>query len=275
MSTHHDIFKLGDCRVVIELRKMSWCAKIIEGKPDEYVHAKLMKYGIGEHPGPRAVLKFSKARITFKADLDMEKAFIKAYLAGAPSGTHKLTGTVVSYDDIREESNKLRMPLMWKVSKGKGATTYKAKLSEAAPLEDIRGLMGIDSPTTFFLISLTPKVSGSAAKLSTKTSFPKGGPSDDEDSEKDPTFTKGALDNTPVVQNYLNEHLYPDVVDKIGERTKSVTIKQTIYIDDIEIPNDPNLSFSEKRKLAKKKGRLVRKVMIDDQPYEMEYQFVV
>lgn len=254
---------------------MSWCAKIIDGKPDEYVHAKLMKYGIGEHPGPRAVLKFSKARITFKADLDMEKAFIKAYLAGAPAGTHKLTGTVVSYDDIREKSNQLRMPLMWKVSKGKGASTYKVKLSEAAPLDDIKGLMGIDSPTTFFLVSLTPKVSGTAAKVSTKTSFPKGGPSDDEETEKDPTFTKGALDNTPAVRDYLNEYLYPDVADKIGDKTKSLIIKQTIYIDDIEIPSDPSLSFSEKRKLAKKKGRLVRKIMIDDQPYETEYQFVV
>ncbi len=253
---------------------MSWCAKIIEGKPDEYVHAKLMKYGIGEHPGPRAVLKFSKARITFKADLDMEKAFIKAYLAGAPAGTHKLTGTVVSYEDIREESNQLRMPLLWKVSKGKGATTYKAKLSEAAPLDDIKGLMEIDSPTTFFLISLAPKVSGTAAKLSTKTSFPKGGPSDDDENEKDPTFTKGALDNTPIVQTYLNGHLYPDIADKVGEKTKSLTIKQTIYIDDIEIPNDPKLSFSEKRKLAKKKGRLVRKILIDGQPYETEYHFV-
>jgi hypothetical protein len=275
MSTNRDIFKLEDCRVVIELRKMSWCAKIINGTTDAFVHAKLMKYGVGEHPGPRAVLKFSKSRITFKADLDMEKAFLKAYLAGAPAGTHKLTGTVISYEDRREESSQRKMPIMWKVSKGKGATTYKAKLSEAAPLDDIKDLMAIDSPTTFFLLSLTPKVSGTAAKVSTKTSFPKGGPSDDEENEKDPTFTKGVLDNTSTVRKYLDEHLYPDVADRIGDKTKALAIKQTIHIDDIEIPDDPNLSFSEKRKLARKKGRLVRKISVDDETYETEYPFLV
>ncbi|MFW9848471.1 MAG: hypothetical protein ACFFF4_04980, partial [Candidatus Thorarchaeota archaeon] len=65
---------------------MSWIAKIVQGTTDDFVHAKLVKYGKGEHPGPRALVKFSKARITFKADIDMEKVFIKAYLNNVPSG---------------------------------------------------------------------------------------------------------------------------------------------------------------------------------------------
>lgn len=257
-----------------ELRKMSWCAKIINGKSDEYVHSKLLKYGIGEHPGPRAFLKFSKARITFKADLDMEKVFIKAYLVGVPEGIHKIKGTVVTYMDRREETSKLTMPIMWKVSKGKGATTYKAKLNEAAPLGDIKGLVALDDPTTFFLISVNPKASGSPWKVTTKTSFPKGGPSDDEEAEKDPVFCKGALENSDAVANYLSAELFPDIADKIGPKTKSVNIRQTIFIEDIEIPDDASLSFKEKRKLAKKKGRLVRKISIDDEEYEKEYQFL-
>ncbi|MFW9918515.1 MAG: hypothetical protein ACFFED_02880 [Candidatus Thorarchaeota archaeon] len=253
---------------------MSWCAKVIKGKADEYVHAKLLKYGMGEHPGPRAFLKFSKARITFKADLDMEKVFIKAYVAGVPEGTHKIKGTIVTYEDRREDTAKLTMPVMWKVSKGKGATTYKAKLNEAAPLGDIKGLVALDDPTTFFLISLNPKASGSAWKITTKTSFPKGGPSDDEESEKDPVFSKGALENTAVVMDFLSKELFPDVADKIGPKTKSVDIRQTIFIDDIEIPDDTSLSFKEKRRLAKKRGRLIRKITIDGTDYENEYPFL-
>lgn len=253
---------------------MSWCAKIVNGKDDEFVHAKLLKYGIGEHPGPRAFLKFSKARITFKADLDMEKVFIKAYLAGAPDGIHKIKGTVVTYEDRREETAKLTMPVMWKVSKGKGATTYKAKLNEAAPLGDIKGFVALDDPTTFFLISVNPKTGGAAWKVTTKTSFPKGGPSDDEEAEKDPVFCKGSLENAQEVMAFLAKELYPDVADKIGPKTKSVDIRQTIFVDDIEIPDDPALSFKEKRKLAKKRGRLIRKISIDGVDHEYEYRFL-
>ncbi len=270
----HDSFKSMKYGFSFELRKMSWCAKIVNGENDEYVHAKLLKYGIGEHPGPRAFLKFSKARITFKADLDMEKVFIKAYLAGAPEGIHKIKGTVVTYEDRRDDTSKLQMPIMWKVSKGKGATTYKAKLSEAAPLGDIKGLVAIDDPTTFFLLSLNPKSSGSAWKVTTKTSFPKGGPSDEEEEEKDPVFSKGALENTDPVMDFFSKELFPDAADKIGPKTKSVNLRQTIFIDDIEIPDDPSLSFKEKRKLAKKKGRLVRRITIDDKEFENEYPFL-
>ncbi len=253
---------------------MSWCAKIINGKADEFVHAKLLKYGIGEHPGPRTFLKFSKARITFKADLDMEKILIKAYLAGVPEGIHKIKGLIVTYEDRREETAKLTMPVMWKVSKGKGATTYKAKLNEAAPLSDIKGLIALDDPTTFFLISLNPKSSGTPWKVTMKTSFPKGGPSDDEESEKDPVFCKGALENSDMMMEFLSKELFPDVSDMITPKTKSLEIRQTIVIDDIEIPDDTSLSFKEKRKLAKKRGRLLRKITIDGKDYENEHPFL-
>ncbi|MHA2021825.1 MAG: hypothetical protein ACW96N_08920, partial [Candidatus Thorarchaeota archaeon] len=71
---------------------MNWLSKIIAGTADEYSHAKLVKYGIGTHPGPRAKITLSKARIAFKADLDYEKVFVRAYVKGAPGGTHKIKG---------------------------------------------------------------------------------------------------------------------------------------------------------------------------------------
>lgn len=257
---------------------MSWLANIVQGKADEFSKARLVKYGIGEHPGPRALLKLSKARITFKADLDMEKTFINTYLHGVPGGTQKIKGTIVTYEDNRETTDKLTMPISWKISKGKGATTYKAKLNEVAPLSDIKQIFELDSPTTFFLLSINPS-SGGAWKIATKTSFPKGptgGDDDDDDSkEKDPVFTKGTLDNTPETLEFLLNDLLPDVADKIGPKTKKVYLKHTIFIDDIEIPDDPKMSFKEKRKLAKKKGRLVRKIEIDDETIENEYEFLV
>lgn len=256
---------------------MSWLAKIVTGEPDEYTHTRLVKYGIGRHPGPRALLKLSKARITFKADLDMEKVFINVYLDGVPDSPQKITGTVVTYDDNRDMTDNLTMPITWKVSKGKGATTYKAKLNEVAPLSDIKQLMKLDSPTTFFLLSINPSTGGTW-KIATKTSFPKGPAGDDGESkdkkEKSPVFTKGAYENSPETLELLVKTLLPEVADKVGPKTKSIFLKHILEIDDIEIPDDPNLSFKEKRKLAKKKGRLIRRITIDDETIEKEYDFV-
>ena len=61
-----------------EVIRVSWITKIVKGNPDEFVHAKLVKYGIGSHPGPRARITFTKPSIKFKADLDQEQAFLEA-----------------------------------------------------------------------------------------------------------------------------------------------------------------------------------------------------
>jgi len=134
----------------------------------------------------------------------------------------------------------------------------------------------IDDPTTFYLLSLNPRDGTKPWKITTKTSFPKGGPKEEEEDkdEKDPVFTKGALGNTPEVLEYILNALAPDIRDKIGPKTKSIMIRNNLVIEDIEIPDDPSLSFSEKRRLAKKRGKLVRSITIDGEDYTLEYDFL-
>ena len=255
---------------------MSWVAKIIKGTPDEFSHARLVKYGIGNHPGPRTKLTLSKNSIKFKADLDQEKDILKGYLMGAPSGTHKVKGTIITYSDRQDEYGQLNMPLTWKKSKGKGTPVFKTKVDEVAPIEDIKALLDIDDPTTFYLLSLNPRDGTKPWKVTTKTSFPKGGPKGDEEdaAEKDPVFTKGALGNTPEILEYILDTYLPDLKDKVGPKTKNIMIRNNLLIEDIEIPDDPSLSFSEKRRLAKKKGKLTRVVTIDGEDHTLEYSFL-
>ena len=255
---------------------MSWVAKIINGNPDDFTHARLVKYGIGKHPGPRTRLTFSKPSIKFKSDLDQEKVILKGYLLGAPEGSHKVKGMLITYSDRTEEFGQLNMPITWKKSKGKGIPVFKAKLDEVAPLADIKALLEIDDPTTFYLLSLNPRDGTKPWKIATKTSFPKGGPKEEEadKAEKDPVFTKGALGNTPEVRDYLLDTFIPDLKDKIGPKTKNIMVRNNFVIEDIEIPDDPSLSFSEKRRLAKKRGKLVRSVTIDGEDHTLEYDFL-
>jgi hypothetical protein len=260
---------------------MNWLAKIIAGSADEYSHAKLVKYGIGTHPGPRAKLTLSKDRITFKADLDYEKVFTRAYANCAPEGNHKIKGIVRSYTDRTAEFDSIMMPLSWKRSKGKSASIFNAKLDEVAPLEHIRDLLNVDGPTTFFLVSISPRSGAKQWKITTKTSFPKGGAGgDDEDDkegakEKDPVFSKGVVGNTREVLAYLTDEVIPDFKEKVQQNTKKISVANTIVIEDIVPPDDPTLSFSEKRRLAKKRGKIVRKISIDDKEYSSEVDFFV
>ena len=256
---------------------MSWVSKIINGKPDEFVKAKLVKYGLGSHPGPRARITLSKTSIKLKVDLDLEKSFIKGYALGAPAGQHKVKGTIITYEDRTEEYGNLMMPLSWKKSKGKGAPVFKAKVDESAPLNDIKALFDLDDPTTFYLLSLNPRDGSKPWKISTKTSFPKGGPKEEEEDEKakDPVFSKGALENNPEMLEYILEAYLPDYKDKIGPKTKNIWIRNNFEILGIKPPTDPNLSFEEKRKQARKKCKLIREVTIDKEEYTDVYDFIV
>ncbi|TFF91179.1 hypothetical protein EU545_05250 [Candidatus Thorarchaeota archaeon] len=252
---------------------MSWIAKIIEKNPDEYSHARMVKYGPGEHVGPRIKLTFSKTTIRFKADIDLEKDFIDVYLSGAPEGSQKVKGNIITYTDRRDAFSNLTMPLEWKKSKGK----YKSKVAETAPIKDVKQLLEIQDPTTFYLLSINPAKGGKPWKVKTKTSFPKGAPKGgaDEEEEKDPTFTKGAFANTPEIMEMVLDTFLPDFKDLVGPKTKKISLWNKIIIDAIKPPDDPNLSFAEKRRLAKKRGKLIRTVDIGGEEHVKEYDFVV
>ncbi len=254
---------------------MNWIAKIVNGKPDEFVKAKFMKYGIGQHLGPRIDLRISGARLNFKVDLDLEKIFIRGYVHGAPEGKHKIKGLLVSYQDRVDEFDGIAMPLSWKKSAGKGTKVYKCKLSEVAPIEHIRELLEKDGPTTFFLVSLNPTVGAKDWKVTTKTSFPKQGQDIDEEKLKAPTFCKGSLANESETYSYIISEILPNFNHEIPDKAKKIEIKYIIDIKDIEIPEDVSMSFTEKRKNAKKRGTLTRVVTIDDKEFTSEHEFIV
>jgi len=91
---------------------------------------------------------------------------------------------------------------------------------------------------------------------------------------KVPVFCKGALANIPDTKEFILQETLPDLWEEIGPKTKKVQILHTIVIETIEIPEDPSLSFAEKRKLAKRGGKLLRKTIIDDKEYTSEYNFL-
>ena len=261
---------------LFEVTRVSWVFKIINGTPDDFVKAKLVKYGLGSHPGPRVMINLSKQSIKLKTDLDLEKSFLRAYLLGAPEGQHKVKGMIITYTDNTAKYGKLMMPLSWSKSKGIGPPIFKAKVDESAPLSDIRALFDLDDATTFYLLSINPRDGTKPWKIATKTSFPKGGPKEEEEDieAKEPVFAKGAIGNTPETLNYILDSYLPDLNDKVESKTKDIWIRNNFEILGIKPPEDPKLSFDEKRRLARKKCRLIREITIDGEDYTQKYDFI-
>ncbi|MEM4735834.1 MAG: hypothetical protein QXS20_08990 [Candidatus Thorarchaeota archaeon] len=254
---------------------MDWLAKIIHGRPDEFVHARLLKYGVGEHVGPTIRLVLSQKKVDFKGDLDTEKFFIRAYVGGVAGGLHKVSGTIITYTDRTAEFARLPIPLEWSKSKDQGATTYKTKLRETMPFAHLQQLIACDGPTTFFLLTLEPADGTKPWKVTTKSSFPKGlgANIEGEDEDKVPSFTRGSLGRTPEVDDMIMTELLSDFREHISTKTKNVTIRSDIVVESIEAPDDPALSIQERRRLAKKTGRLIRKANIDGTEYTCEHRF--
>jgi hypothetical protein len=255
---------------------MNWLKKMIEGNAEEYAHAKLVKYGKGRYPGPRIKLTVRGSKIYFRADLDLENIFHRAYLEGVPEVKQKIKGQIVSYDDRREEFKSVQMPLSWKESKGKGATTYKAKISEVAPFEHVKELFELDNPTTFYQLSINPAKNAKPWKIKTKTSFPRGPKGGDaKEDEKPPNYATGTLDNSDDMMEFIFNEAAPEVIGKLESEPKSIFIRNEFHIEDIDIPQDEGLTFAQKRKLAKKKGQLHRTITLDDEEFNFEYEFYV
>ncbi len=252
---------------------MNWITKMVKGNPDEFAHAQLVKYGLGTHPGPRAELRFTSKKIWFKGDLGTEKIFLRAYLKGVPEGSQKVNGYIVTYEDRQEDFDQITAPLIFKEKSGKTATTYKASFKEVVPLSHLKELMEVDGPTTFFMLSIKPKSGEKAWKIDIKKRFPKGRKRTDD--EKAPNFVKGSLKHLPELREHLIEQLFPEMKDEIPEDVGKIELDTDLVIEDIEIPKDPDMSFAEKRKTAKKSGKLIRTVTIDGEDYEFETEFYV
>ncbi len=262
---------------------MDWVAKIIKGMPDESVHAKMIKYGVGEHVGPRMKLSFTSSKITIKADLDLERVLTQAYISCTKSGRHRVTGNIFSYAEPRPQPKGVQVPLDWSKTGGAGPSIFKARLDEVMPADHLPGLLEYDSPTTFYFLSFAPADDAAGgSKVTIKPNFPKGGvggtadvdaSEEDEGDSKDPTFAKATFSRTPEIESFIMQEILPDVKEHLTPKSKNILIRHTIAIENIEIPEDPSLSFSEKRRLAKKIGRLVRRVTIDDKEYVFTYPF--
>lgn len=226
--------------------------KIFEEKIDESVHLQFQKFSKGNFKN-RAVVKVknSKGKYNLGTTPEYANELVRAVAEILGTGKTKVTGVVISTSDLSEKFD-------FKDKKQfQGVKKYIID-KEMSGTEIIALCDGF--PESF--ISLSFKVKETELKIKAKA--PKSGKpsSKNEDSPK-ADFCKLKSEKKEIIEALVFEKL----------DFKEATIIHEFVIEDIEIPQGVS-NPSELRKLAKRKGKIIRKAVIDGKEMISEKNFV-
>jgi len=236
---------------------------------DEFTHLIFSRYGRGTFPGPALQLKIQKNKITINASFfyeDFTGAFLAHFLPN--NKQFKLTGNIFSYRDLSSELS----DIIPSVSMKKSKNLYKATLQLELPSGKIKRLYSLLGGKCYILVSIKP-LRGTLPKLQTKKSIPK---LTDQIIELKTDFCKAILPNNEETLEVFIEEVLPDFREEIKISFKNLDLKNQIVVTDIILPeNWRSMPSREVRLKSKRKGKIVRTLMVDGETLKSEHDFLV
>jgi hypothetical protein len=227
--------------------------KIFESRIDDSVHKQFVRFGKGTYPG-RAVIKITKQPEKIKIGTNFEMANdVVEFIAEISGG--KISGIVLSKKDI---SGIMRQNNIKGTSETKsGGLYYKNNIDEQEISSEALKELATNSYAPLLDIE-APGIS-----LKSKKKLPKPGKS--ADSKVDDKFCLLELD----------KKLWPQVQKEfcfdLGDFKKALAV-HTYVITDIILPKGEK-DFAKIREMAKRKGKVLRKITIDGKESIKEKDF--
>jgi hypothetical protein len=229
--------------------------KIFEKTIDEEVHSDFLKFSRGEFKDKYLIdAKKQANKWSVKAGSEYANYFVKSGLSGC-NGEVKVTGIISTTLDLADE-----IPFeIEKVGNFQGVKKYV--INTMVKPSDVISL--IDKyPRVFFALSF----SNSDMDIKIKAKSPKSGKPGKGDEEAKADFCTIKTSKKGVI-----EELFFDV----GFDWKEISINHTIVIDGIVYPeNAASLKPAEVRERAKRKGKLIRRIIADGSTKTSEANFV-
>jgi hypothetical protein len=229
---------------------MNFMKKIFEGKSDNSVHLQFQKFSRGEFRD-RALIeaKNSSGKYTIKTSPEFanELAVIVAEKLGA--GKTQVTGAIVSTSDLAGE-------IEFKEKKQfQGVKRYliDKEMSGKEIIDLIKKF-----PKNFFALSF----SNGKDTLKTKPKAPKSGKPGKSDEEIKVDFCNLKTTDKKIAESFIFEK----------SDFKEARINHTFFIEQIIMPEGEK-DFAKIREMAKRKGKVVRKSMIDGKESVKEMSF--
>jgi len=220
---------------------MLFVKKIFEGGADEVVHRKFSRFSKGEFE--RGLMEVRKGKdIKIKASCDLADD-IFGLIADNCNGNVKIKGKIIASFDFEGEVE------LEKYTKGK---KFTGEIDCEVSCDELRRLYD-KFKMSFILLG----IECDCFKLKCKKSLPRPG------KKLDVKFCSAVF---PL--KFLNEFVWE------REDFKKAEIKHTMFIDELVIPEDVS-DFAEARKIAKRKGKVVREAVLDGEKIVSEKDFVI
>lgn len=231
----------------------SFLRKIFEKKSDDKVHRQFIRFGKGEFNG-RFILNLHKSkRIKVKTSFELANDLVDLC---SEFGNSKVSGLVLSKNDISNimSQNKIQGDSETK----KGGLYFENEIKEQVLTKE--QIMKLSENSYFMLLDMENE----NFVLKMKKKLPKPGKAEDKIDDK---FCQ--LEADEKFYSKIKEALFWDV-----KESKKINIKHSISIKEIVMPKGEK-DFAKIREMAKRKGTILRKIIVDEKETEQKIEFEV
>jgi hypothetical protein len=232
---------------------MNFIKKIFEGKEDESVHLQFQKFSKGEFRNRAIIIaKNSSGKYSINSTYEFANGLIEKLAEKLGDRKTNVTGAIISTQDLAEDldfKNKkqfmgVKQYIIEKEMSGKEITELINKF-----------------PKAFFGLSFKTQDS----ELKVKAKAPKSAkPSTKGEEKPKADFCKLKTTDREIAKDFIFEK--PEF--------KKAEIIHTFLITDLILPKDEK-DFAKMREKAKRKGKIIREVVIDGQVMKYEKDFEV
>lgn len=229
--------------------KMNFIRKIYEKNIDEKTHQQFTRYSIGEFEKEEFIIKKGSSFVQIKAGFEYLDVMFDL-MAKLVKEDVLLNGVIVTKNKIINELNEFGI-------EPKNVTGKKYTIQETMTSDKFK-----DFITKFNSCFLLLNVKSEKYSISVKKSIPKPG-------KLVENFVTAKFDLSDL-DTIKREFLF----DIKADNFKDISIKHKYIIDEIIIPDEFKNNPEEARVNAKRKGRIIRKISIDNKTQEKEIQLL-
>jgi hypothetical protein len=233
---------------------MNFIKKIVDKKIDNLVHMQFQKFSRGEFRNKAIIFaKHSKGKYTINTTAEFANELVRDVAEKLSGQKTKITGGIITTSNLDNE-------LSFKTKKQfQGVKNYS--IENEMDGKEIINLLD-KFPKAFFGLSFSTE----DTQLKIKAKAPKSGkPSSKGGEAPKPDFCKLVTTDKELGASFIFEK---PVFSK-------AEVNHTFFIEDIIIPNElkDSKDFALVRELARRKGKILRKSIIDENSVEKEIEF--
>lgn len=225
--------------------------ELFDDKESEKAHKIIKRFGMGTYPRETIYITRTAKSIKIQTGFEYTESLINL-LCDLSSDDVTFKGKIISGKNLEPLLEKHGVKIEKSASKGK-----KIDLKEQTMSMDSFKKLVTDLNDTFALLSAKT----GDYDLKVKTKMPKPG----NLLEKHTTLILKLSDEDTVKEQFL--------FDVDAGKFKKVQIETTYEIEDLEIPDEAKDDPAKARLMARRKGKVKRKIMIDGEEQEKEFEF--